>query len=137
MANSSSTTPETTTDLPDKQKLHSIKIGEMLYRRIDDHIRTQKRFGEKRQTKNAWLEEAVKEKLESERDFSAGNIPREKHLSVSLSKSLTDELEKRVELLKNLLEGYSKKRFILEAALEKLEREEAGLKKLMDRQHNA
>ncbi len=129
-----STAPETDQDPSDKQQ-HSIKIGDALFKKIDNHIRTIQRLGKAQRNKGEWIQDAIKEKLEKVKNLNVNSLPREKYLSVKLSKALSEELKRSVELLDRILNGYSKKKFILEAALEKLDREEDLLKNLLERQH--
>lgn len=81
-----------------------------------------------------WVEDAIREKLDREKEFNFRDLPEEKHLSLYLDADLHAQLEERINLLKKVTGGYTKKQWVLAAVMDKLNREEkdatARLKKL-------
>lgn len=102
-----------------------IKVDNVLYKIVDNHISVLKLLKQTKATKNEWLLSALKEKLEREKVLSPSSIPKEKHITVKLGKELQEVLEARISVLDRITRGYSKKRFFLEAILEKIEHEKA------------
>ena len=102
----------------------ALSMGEQVYKKIDNHIRILQHSEQKNLTKRKWVADAIKEKLEREVEINHNNIPKEKHLSFKIETVLHEEVEKRIELIRKFRRSFSKKQWILEALLEKIEKEE-------------
>lgn len=109
----------------------SFKLGEHIYERVERHIRSLK-FQEKKDIKKKeWFAAAIREKLVNERKQSKlEQIPQRKHILFPIEKDLYNDLQKHLSLIKKHC-PYSTKELILEAILEKLEREESGTKEFV------
>lgn len=99
-----------------------IEISESLHRKIEQLISTLNKLNDRSHSKKSWAIEAIKEKLQAE--SASPNVVKEKHLNLFMSQQLNQELEKKVALHKKFRKSYSKKKWIMEALYEKLEREE-------------
>jgi hypothetical protein len=113
----------------DHIKNYSIRIGERLYIRINKHILFLKHLN-KSQNKQAWIEEAILDKLKKEEEQDGIEcISREKHLSFKIRSQIDTRIEKRVEFIKKIRGSFSKKQWLLEAIYEKLDTEEEETEK--------
>lgn len=108
-----------------------IEISESLYHKIEKVISTLNKLDNHNHSKRSWAIEAIQEKLRSEEVFP--NFLKGKHLNLFISQELNKELEKKVALLKKFRKSYSKKKWIIEALHEKLEREENQAKMLIEK----
>lgn len=115
-----------------------VKIPESLFKRIDDHIMAINAIEQEKVRKNDWFEDAIQEKLNSTKKICPRNIKRERNLNIKLRPNISHEIDKHVSILKTIHTTYSKKKWILEAVYEKLEREEGavddGFQKFVKRQ---
>jgi hypothetical protein len=113
-------------NIANKIKNYSIRIGERLYKRIYKHIQLLKHLN-KIQNKQSWLEGAIQDKLEREKELDIVDcISPEKHLSFKISSQIDAKIEKKVEIIKKFRSSFSKKQWVLEAIYEKLDNEEIG-----------
>lgn len=117
---------------PEKCSQYSIKIGENLYRRIDKLILLLKHLDVHSRSKQGWIIEAIKEKLETEEQLPPDDLPRERHLGIKLGNRLKQRLDKRVDLHKKFRQSYSIKQWMLEALYEKLDRDEREFRGLVE-----
>ncbi|CUI18083.1 conserved hypothetical protein (plasmid) [Candidatus Protochlamydia naegleriophila] len=120
---------------PELSKLgnYALRVGEDLYTRINKYIHVVKSLEDKKITKQNWIREAVKEKLEKEKDVSPGSISRERVLTFKLEYPLIKAIEGQVEITKKFRYSYSKKKWFEEAFYEKLERDEHKAKTLLEK----
>lgn len=112
-------------------KLVTIRVGEHFFSRVENHVRTLKYINKLYPKKKEWIAKAIHEKLDrehKEKSFQeeSKGIPRTKHINVELDLQINEDLEKRINVIKKVRSGFSKKQWILEAIMEKLELEEAG-----------
>lgn len=109
-------------DQIDKQKQYPLRVGERLYKRIDEHVfflKSQSR----RQSKQKWITEAIQEKLEKEKRTRLPKIPRTKSISIKIESSVSKELEEKVDFLKKMKGSHTLKNWLIDAIEEKLESE--------------
>ena len=111
------------------QPNYTLKLPEHLYKRIDDVVRILNIKGSC--TKKKWLMEAIQEKLEREKEFQIDQIPKIKQISLHIPTQLNEEICKKIELIKNFRDSFSKKQFILEAINEKLNADESSTQKIL------
>ncbi|MFZ0565994.1 MAG: hypothetical protein WAM28_07405 [Chlamydiales bacterium] len=102
---------------------YCIRVSENIYQKVDRLVHILKQADSPGHTKQKWLTEAIKEKLEIENHLSSDDFPKEKQLSVKLAIHLRKKIEKRVTLIKKFRTSYSIKQWIMEAIFEKLDRD--------------
>jgi hypothetical protein len=110
---------------------YSFRIYEDLYNRFNKHIHLLKRLDNSSISKQSWITEAIKEKLEQEKQSSPESLARDKHISFRVEKQLSKSIEKSVETIRMFRRSFSKKQWFVEAIYEKLEREEIKAKELL------
>lgn len=101
-----------------------IEISESLHKKIENQI---KRLNCSH-SKKSWVLEAIKEKLQA-----PPKVAKQTHLNLLMSQELNLELEEQVTQHKQYRKSYSKKKWIVEALYEKLEREENQAEALLER----
>ena len=105
----------------------SLKINQDILLKIEQSISILKNKN-KKTNKQRWVLLAIQEKLQKSKEHNvekkAPTIKQKKTLSFVLTNKLSQDLERDVTLYKSEDESYTKKRWILEAIQEKLEREE-------------
>lgn len=117
-----------------KKKIeYTVRIGNHLYQRITRHLLLLKHL-KSSESKQKWIQEAIQEKLVS--DELAEVQERDRYLHLCLDEKTWKELEKKIDLLKNIRTSASKKVFIEEAIFEKLDREENKSKELIKKMLN-
>jgi polyribonucleotide nucleotidyltransferase len=109
---------------------YGIKIKAELDERISNHVRALKYLEGKGYSKQRWIQEAIKEKLQAYKKIDFENVKSDRTLNFSISRYTHDEIVKVVTILKKLKIRTSKTEFFLEAILEKLHREEKSVKSL-------
>jgi hypothetical protein len=107
---------------------YTVRIGNHLYQRISRHLLLLKHL-KNNESKQNWIQEAVKEKLAAD-ELSKEEVG-DRFLHLKLDVELWSELEKKVESLKATRTSVSKKVLIEEAIFEKLDREEQNSKKML------
>lgn len=123
-----------TSDIPGVKELHySVNIGDHLHSKMDTHIRLMKKLADRSCTKQRWILDAIKEKLDNENHNGMESISKEKYFHVKVLPQINEKIERKVELIKNFRKSYSKKQLFIEAISEKLEREEQLAKELFEK----
>ena len=123
-----------TTEMETDEKLrcYSLRIGEHLHIRIDNHIHLLKKLESRSHSKQKWLEDAVREKLDEEENLSPENLPRDRYLAIKFNKFLSDRMDKQIQILKKFRVSYSTRLWVIEAICRKLEMDEEKVKRLLD-----
>ncbi len=116
-------------------KYVNLSVGEYLFGRIDKHIRSLKFLNKEGINKREWMASAIREKLATE-DVGVDKIPRSKYFNIPVDEHLHSKLEERIGFIKKFRK-YSSKQLVLEAILEKLEREEAKTAELVEKRHSS
>jgi len=97
-------------------------VGENLHNRINKHVNKLKSTEGPGQSKQKWVIDAIKEKLNAEN--LSEDLPREKSLGLKISLNLHNQILKRVEMMRKVRSSFSKKQWIVEAIADKLDRDE-------------
>ncbi len=113
-------------------KNFSFTVSEKIYQKIDNHVRVLKQNDDEIKSKKTWIEKAVREKLKREKEISPQNIPKEKYLSFKIEHDLGTEIERRVGMIRNFRDSYSKKAWILDAILEQMDHEGSTTRKILE-----
>lgn len=106
---------------------YTITISPHIYGRLEKHITILKKLIDRSATKQRWTSDAIKEKLLN--DSKCEQPPKASTLNVKIEKNLCKELVDRVEYIKQFRVSYSKKQWIVDAVLEKLDRDEKEVEK--------
>lgn len=106
---------------------YSFTISSYIHERLQRHILILKKLVDRSTTKQRWIISAVQEKLT--RDASKTLIPKADTLTVKLDEELEASLLKRIEFIKKFRFSFSKKQWLVEAILEKLDKDEAEIEK--------
>jgi predicted transcriptional regulator len=122
-----SKTPSTT---PSKEK-YIVEIGDALHKKIDKIVRVLNRLDNKSHSKKSWVLEAIQEKLSAEH-HQPDEIIGSKHLTLSFEDDVKAKLDEIVAFQKKFRKTYSRKKWILEAIYEKIEREEETTENLLN-----
>jgi metal-responsive CopG/Arc/MetJ family transcriptional regulator len=112
-------------------KGYSVTIDEQLYKRIEKHIRILKYIEQKGLTRQKWIMDAVKAKLQKDNQSSHTELPKDRYLVLKINKLISEKIESIVSLQKKF-RSYSKKQWLLEAICEQLDSEEHKTKKFLD-----
>ncbi len=105
-------------------KAYSLRLGRHLFEKLNKHVTLLKLIEGKRKTKQEWIAEAIREKLEREPDpeHCASYTP--KVITIRLDEDTDRSLESKVDMLKRMHGNFSKRQLLVEAIQEKLENEE-------------
>lgn len=125
------TTSDLVTDFetPSKYIGYTVTISPYLHNRLEQLILIAKISNPGRQTKQKWVLDAIKEKLARE-EKSKEIIP-ERKLNLKIDDSTFKKLKRRVELIKQFRTSYSKKQWIVDAILEKLEKDDHKIEQIL------
>lgn len=110
---------------------YAFKMCEDIFSRLDNHIQILKRLDNTSTSKQRWMTEAIKEKLENEKKLTSDQLPKDKHVSVRVEKNLAIQIEKNVEKYRVFRRSFSKKQWLIDAICEKLLSEESKAKVLL------
>lgn len=101
-----------------------LRVGPSLSSRLEDHLYLLKKIGGSRVTKQNWIIEAIREKLD--RDV-AESVPcqanKDRRMVLKLDPNTLETLKSRIDLSRRIGASYSKNKWVLEAIDEKLEKE--------------
>lgn len=103
----------------------SFTISPHIYERLDRHILILKKLIDRSTTKQRWITNAIKEKILKEANNQ--QLPKATTLNIKIAKELEDELQRKVEFIRKFRASYSKKQWLVDAILEKLDRDEKGV----------
>lgn len=110
---------------------YSFRIIEDLYLRFNKHIHLLKRLENTSISKQRWITEAIKEKLEKESTSNFEDLPKDRHISFRVAKNLSNMVENSVIKTRKFRRSFSKKQWFVEAIYEKLDKEEQQSKELL------
>lgn len=113
-------------------KFISFKVEEHFYDRVEKHIRSLKFLERQNIKKKQWFTAAIKEKLSRDKKLEIPTIPLSKHLQFPIEEELHSEFTKHLELIKTH-RNYSAKQLIVDAIVEKLDREEAEIRERLSK----
>lgn len=108
-----------------KKRHYTFSINKTLHEKLEKLVHLCRATINSDQTKQAWVREAIKEKLSLENINE--DIPKERRISLKIEEDLLKQIEERVEILKNYLTSYSKRLWIIDAIYEKMDRDEKEL----------
>lgn len=112
----------------EKKVEYSCRIGNHLHQQLSKHIqKVQTRKAS--ETKQGWIEEAIREKLSM--GESSDNLVNNNHLHLKVDVELWSALGSKIQELKTGRISISKKEWIEEAILEKMDREEKKPQELL------
>lgn len=117
---------ESSVDVDIRDMGYTVSVSPHIFNRLEQHILFVKRLSNRNETRQNWVLEAIKDKLT--RDERCHDIPKECRLNLKIDEITAQKLFKRVELIKKFRTSYSKKQWILDAILERLDREEKKIK---------
>lgn len=108
-----------------ESKEYQLRISEHLFGRIERQLVRLELTEGKKQTKQAWIEKAIRRKLHNSRGSKLLN-PKRKYRSIKLllERDIASRVEKQLSTLKKIMRGYSKKTWILDAIEDALLEEE-------------
>lgn len=106
-------------------------VSEHFYERIEKLIETYNVVGDYKQTKQRFITEALIEKLEELKKHSC-TPAKETILRFTINKRLNEKILEEIEKMRISHYSYSKKKWIIEAISEKLERDEKKVKSLLN-----
>lgn len=109
--------------------VYAIKVKAELDERVSHHIRALK-YLEGGYSKKRWIQEAIKEKLQTYQKKDLENAKSDRTLNFNISRHIHDEIDKIIKILKKLKISTCKTEFFIEAIVEKLERDEENVRKL-------
>ncbi|MGA8164358.1 MAG: hypothetical protein WB791_04945 [Waddliaceae bacterium] len=113
-------------------KTYTIRVNEHFFEKIDKQISILKYLEGQSQSKQRWIQEAVKEKIENEKEKDPQSIPMEKRLHFKLAKKDSEYISQRVSFVKKFRESFSQKQWLIEAIQEKLDREKIKTEKVLN-----
>jgi hypothetical protein len=115
---------------------YTFTLGNHLFKKIENNIHKLNYLDYDKKSKQQWITDAIREKFAHEEKKRAQTMPEEHNVTLRIHKVLNEKLEKRIESIKkkrrkNTRErSYSKKQWIEEAILDKLDRESEKIKQL-------
>ncbi|MBT4936328.1 hypothetical protein HON22_00250 [Candidatus Peregrinibacteria bacterium] len=112
------------------EKGYTLKLGDSLFSRIDNHLLQMKYLSSERQSRQNWILNAVKEKLNQ--DLLSSAIPKIRSTTLRIDPKTFKKLDQRVEFIKKIRGNFTKKHLIVEAIEEKLEREKQTTQSFKD-----
>lgn len=120
------TTQEKNQEILEGLQLKSLcfSISENLHNKLVNHFNHLRINNYKRLTKSQWVCEAIYEKLEKKIQSS---LHKQQRIHLKIPKRALDEIDAQIQILKKLHVSYSKKKWIMEAIYEKLDRESKGV----------
>ena len=111
-------------------KSFSIELSKDLAQRLNKHIQLLKKLDSEIKFKQAWVEKAIEEKLQREKEDSHQNLEDE-YLHFKINYKIHEAVKNQVNLIKKFRNSYSQKKWFLEALYEKLDRDEQQTRQLM------
>lgn len=109
-----------------------IRVNGPIYRKINDYVTIVRRSSNRSFSKKLWAQEAIKEKLEREKSIFSDKFNAKK-ITFSIDRSLNDDVDKQVEILKKIHKSYSKKAWFEEAFYEKIENDKHKSQELLEK----
>jgi hypothetical protein len=118
-------------DSKKEESNYIIEINDALFSQMEKQIDLLKKH-DIRQSLQSWTVEALREKMLLELKSGSQKISKEKILKLVISERLRQYIENRVLEIKGFRRSYSKKKWVLDAIAEKLERDKNRMDKLID-----
>lgn len=116
----------------ESKKIVNVDTSEHLINKIKEHILIRKVFlGEKHISNHSWAEEAIREKIESEKSLQT--LLKTKVFTFLLDTELEKIMNDRIEISKQFTRSCSRKKWVLDAFLQKIENERDEIRKYLDK----
>lgn len=115
--------PSLQNDSRKEESNYIIEINDALFSQIEKQINQLKKH-DIRHSLHSWTLESLREKMLLEKKLGSQKISREKILKLVISDRLRQYIDSRVLEIKGVRRSYSKKKWILDAILEKIERDQ-------------
>jgi len=113
---------------PKKNKVqYCVSISPLIHKKLEQHLFILRKLLQPGLTKEGWLTDAVREKLE--RESPEKIVKKEKRINIRIDLLTNKNLAEYVKMSRCFQYSYSKKKLVLEAIQEKLEEEEDGARK--------
>lgn len=114
---------------------YTIIISPYIYERLERHILILKKIIDRGMTKQRWLTSAIREKLE--KDSSDTQLPKATTLTMKIEEELEKLMLQRIEYIKQFRFSYSKKQWLVDAIIDKLDRDEEEAEKKLSKTQQA
>lgn len=106
---------------------YTVVISPYMHKRLDRHIFIIKKLIDKKLTKHNWLLDAINEKLKNEAPYE--EVPTANTITIKMDHKFEQLILQRIEYIKKFRKSYSKKQWISDAIIDKLERDEEHVEK--------
>lgn len=106
---------------------YNITISPHIHERLERHILILKKLIDRGVTKQNWITSAIKEKLK--KDAANKQVPKVTTLSVKIDEDLDKLILERIEYVKKFRVSYSKKQWLVDAIIDKLDNDEPEAEK--------
>lgn len=106
---------------------YTVTVNSHIHKRLERHILIIKKLIDRHATKQDWLVNAIREKME--KDITGQEIPTTHSITVKLDARLEQMILQRIEYIKKFKFSYSKKKWIIDAIVDKLDRDEEEVEK--------
>jgi len=105
------------------RRAFTVRVRNSFFQQLTTHLRLLKRIN-LRCTKQAWIEDAIKEKFLSIKNLNLLEDIGDKFINIKLDVKLAEEIERKIEELRKIGINLNKKQLFLEAIRERLSVEE-------------
>lgn len=102
---------------------YSIRLSNDLHTKLDKHLKVIEYQEFNSISKQKWIIDAIKERLEIEENMPPEELPKGRYVNIRIDERLYKKIDEQIEKLKIAKTPYSKKQWILEAMHAKLSRE--------------
>lgn len=110
------------------KRKYTLRITRTLVERLNRHLSYLKFVKNKRFSKRSWVLDALREKIEGEKNTDIPDIPKRGVILLELEDELAREVDAKVRLVRDVRGSYSIKSWMVDAIEEKLERDAHALR---------
>lgn len=115
---------------------HTFKVAEELFTRIEQQVQFLKQYNNRSYSKQMWIIEAFKERLEREKNLNAEDLGKEAIIGFRIDEQISDKILLHVQKTRQYRHAFSKKQWMIEAFYEKLIKDEKKAKSLLKKMKN-
>lgn len=106
---------------------YTVTISPHINEKLDNHVLIMKKLIDRGVTKHLWIINAIEEKLAH--DANQQQVPKVPHLNIRIDEELDKKILERIEFIRKFRKSYSKKQWLIDAILEKLDRDDSKIGK--------
>jgi Arc/MetJ-type ribon-helix-helix transcriptional regulator len=119
-----------------RKKMVNLILPDKIHEKIEKLVSYRKFSDDNKYSKSDFLQQAINEKIDKERQDSTQLTKSDKSIFFKIDPTIYNQISKHVEIVKCYRNSFSNKRWMEDAVLEKIDRDEASYRSKFEERQN-